>query len=160
MLIFKTEYLETYLVNFDETSIVEFKIRCSFLHKPNLKEIWNVEFLAVLEAMEWPHSKQKQFLNLITWLLDLITERPFTASCYSNNYNILMQCLRYCYIVLIIFIWYRYFVCTKITLKILWLTASQYKKFNINCNCNKILFMLLWTKSVCNFVLKTVFWNF
>jgi len=46
------EYLENYLVDFDETNVVEFRIRCCF-HIPNLKEIWNIDFLAVSLAMEW-----------------------------------------------------------------------------------------------------------
>jgi len=38
LLILKTEYLKNYLVNINETNVVEFRIRCSF-HIPNLKKI-------------------------------------------------------------------------------------------------------------------------
>jgi len=53
VLVLKMEYLENYLVNFDETNVVEFRIRCS-LHITNLKEIWKINFLAISVAMEWP----------------------------------------------------------------------------------------------------------
>jgi len=38
------EYIENYLANFNETNVVELRIRCSF-HMPNLKEIWNINKL-------------------------------------------------------------------------------------------------------------------
>ena len=55
MVIFKIEYPQNYSVSFHITNIVDFKVRCG-KHLPNLKTVWNIDFLTVTEPWNDPKT--------------------------------------------------------------------------------------------------------